>query len=42
MYATDKMDSYLGRTDGRDEETITESDEIEAAEYLIDMINEQN
>lgn len=40
-YATDQMDNYLGRTDGRDEDTITKSDEVEAAEYLIERINEQ-
>jgi len=40
-YATDRMNSYLGRDDGRDEDTITKWDEVEAAEYLIQRINEQ-
>lgn len=39
-YATDQMWNYLGRTDGRDEDTITANDEREAAEWLIEKINE--
>ncbi len=39
-YAIDQMDSYLGHTDW-DEETTSESDAIEAGEYLIERINEQ-
>ena len=38
-YSTDQMDQYLGRTDGRDEDTITKWDILEAAEFLIDETN---
>jgi hypothetical protein len=40
-YANAHIDGALGRSDGRAEDTITESDKVEAAVSLIEWINEQ-